>query len=453
MSGKREKSLRAYGGFILTFEPGRAEWLAERLSSEIGEMALSQSFSSRDWEMEQRELMFLMFHEQPPMSIGAFVLMERMRGTGGFATLKMRFAQMLVFDEPLPLSLLQLEGLDERLSTPGEMKRLDECTWAQLFAQIKDLRRGYAARLDDIATAREAEHRLLGDSVRAKRLNEQRDALGLALDIGLLDRASIFKSIHVQQADQANSILALLAEATPVHERSMLEHDRRIFELLLGVSPDRTVLFEDGREHSVRVLVTDQTDLETVLGTDLIIYSARHESFLLLQYKRMEKDENGWSYAVSPSSNVHQQLDQMLTFQARAKKLPSVPPSLWSYRLNGDPCYFKFCEQFRPNAEDASLIPGITISAVHLREFLTLPEAKGKRGGISVGYRNCPRYLNNTEFVQLAQSGWIGGGPQAATLLQAILQANKEGGSSAMLAVIDGPRDSSASGRGWKAKS
>lgn len=448
----RKKRLhREYGGFILTFEPGRAEWLAKRLSPDMSEMALSQSFSSQDWEMEQRELMCLVFHEHQPLAIGAFVLMERMRGTGGFATLKMRFAQMLVFDEPLSTSQLQIQGLHERLSTPGAMRRLDQPEWAQLLEQMKKLRPGYAAQLDAIAAAREAEHRLFGDSVRAKRLNEQRDGLGLALDIGLLDRPSIFKSIDVEQVQQANSILDLLDDAIPVHERSMLEHDRRLFELLLGVSPDKSVFFGDEREHSVRVLVTDQTDLETVLGTDLIVYSTLYDNFLLLQYKRMEKDENRWSYAVSPSSNLHQQLGQMMRFQARAKQSKAkVAPSPWNYRLNEDPCYFKFCEQFRPNAEDASLIPGITMSAVHLGEFLNLPEAQGKRGGISVGYQNCPRYFNNTEFVQLARSGWIGGGHQSTALLKEILQANKEGGRSAMLAVIDAPSERSASGRGWK---
>lgn len=451
---KKKSSQQGYGGFILTFEPGRAAWLADRLYPDMRAMKLSESFSSRDWEMEQRELMFLMFHAEQPLSIGALVLLERMRGTGGFATLKMRFAKILTFDEPVPLSQLNIQDGGGRVSTPGSMKRLDQNAWVRLLEQIKSARPGDAARLDAIVSAREAQHRLLGHSTRIARLNEQRDGLGLALDIGGLDRASILKSINVEDADTANSIVDLMDDAVPIHERSLVEHDQAMFESLLGQEPDQSVLFSDGRTRSVRVWVTDQTDLETVLGTDLIVYSTCHENFLLLQYKRMEKNGDGWSYAVPPSSHLHEQLGRMMEFQAAvqqsATNTPPAPPSLWSYRLNEDPCYFKFCEQVRPNAGDSSLVPGITMSAVHLDTFLTLPEAKGKQDGIFVGYQNCPRYLNNTEFIQLAQTGWIGGGHHCRTLLEDVLRANKNGGRKAMLAVIDTPREASASARNWK---
>src|SRR3546814_10696180 len=74
---KKKSSQQGYGGFILTFEPGRAAWLADHLYPDMRAMKLSESFSSRDWEMEQRELMFLMFHSEQPLSIGALVLLER----------------------------------------------------------------------------------------------------------------------------------------------------------------------------------------------------------------------------------------------------------------------------------------------------------------------------------------------------------------------------------------
>jgi hypothetical protein len=96
------------------------------------------------------------------------------------------------------------------------------------------------------------------------------------------------------------------------------------------------------------------------------------------------------------------------------------------------------------------LIKGITMPESHLREFLELPEAIGSHGGLSVGYDNCPRYLSNTEFIQLARVGWIGAGPQSISLLKQVLDANAKGGRSAMLAVIDTPKKKSASGRGKK---
>lgn len=84
----------------------------------------------------------------------------------------------------------------------------------------------------------------------------------------------------------------------------------------------------------------------------------------------------------------------------------------------------------------------------HLREFISLPESRGPKEGTYLGYQNCPRYLNNTEFIQLARGGWIGAGMPEVSLLQKVLEANQKGGRSAMFAVIDKEKSQSASGRG-----
>ena len=162
----------------------------------------------------------------------------------------------------------------------------------------------------------------------------------------------------------------------------------------------------------------------------------------------MLKGNNGWFYQISPSSNLNDQLVSMASFRSAAASHPSSPPTLWSYRLNDNPFYFKFCEQFRPEARDDSLIPGITMCETNLREFLSLPEAHGPKGGLSVGYHNCPRYFNNTEFIQLARAGWIGAGMQSVSFLKKVLEANQKGGRTAMFAIIDREKSQSAIGRG-----
>lgn len=231
----------------------------------------------------------------------------------------------------------------------------------------------------------------------------------------------------------------------------MIEHDARLFEELLGAEPDRIAFLGEHVDRSVRVLVTDKTNLETVLGVDLIAYNVLYDSFILLQYKKMSQVGDGWHYPVPPTSNLREQLDKMASFRVSAEASGnSAQPTLWTYRLSDNPFYFKFCEQFKPTAQDASLMPGITLSSVHLAEFLTLPEAQGDQGGLGIGYRNCPRYFNNTEFVQLARAGWIGAGRQSVALLKEVLAAGVKGGRNAMLTVIETPKDSSASARNWR---
>ncbi|MBN2393142.1 MAG: hypothetical protein JXR84_20600 [Anaerolineae bacterium] len=133
-------------------------------------------------------------------------------------------------------------------------------------------------------------------------------------------------------------------------------------------------------------------------------------------------------------------MERMSAFRSSIADPRTISHTLWSYRLNEEPFYFKFCEQVRPTARDESLVPGIILCAPHLEEFLDLPEAREPGKEPSISYRNCPRYFNNTEFVQLARSGWIGGNKHATALLQKVLEANQRGGRSAMLAVIDTPK-------------
>lgn len=447
MSKKKAVLPTQYSGFVLTFEPERTQWLAERLHSNS---EIKESFSALDWSFERRELVLLVLGAVP-MTISAITLMERMHGSGGSGKLKMRMSKMVVFDEPISESEFLVTDLHAVVCTPETLKRTEPTTWDALIVELCQARPKSAEAIAQLISLRETERRLLGHSARVERLNEQRDGLGLTLDIAQLDRSSVMKAMKVQESEKANSILDLL-DAIPVQERSLLEHDARVFNILLGSQGSRSAVFSDNSERSVRIHVADKTDLETVLGIDLIIYSTCYENFLLLQYKRMDKENDGWAYHVNPSSNLHSQLKSMDAFRAAAKTASSPPPAptLWSYRLNDEPFYFKFCEQFRPNARDDSLIPGITLSAPHLKEFLTVPEALGERGGKSVGYHNCPRYLNNTEFIQLARVGWIGAGQQSVPLLRKVLEANQQGGRAAMLSVIDTPKRKSAADRARK---
>ena len=434
-----------YSGFVLTFEPERTAWLAERLHSGRD---IADSFSALDWKLERRELVLLALNTDP-LAISAMAMMERMHGSGGSGKVKMRMSNIILFEPPIANDEFLVANLESVICTPETLSRTDLTTWNGMLVELRQLRPEMSDAIEALIELRGERRLLLGDSDRIARLNEQRDGVGLSLDIAELDRSKILKGLKTEQIDVASSVLDLL-DAQPVQERSLLEHDARIFRLLLGDLPSTSALFSGDREKSVRVYIADQTPIETVLGVDLIIYSTCYENFLLLQYKKMERDETSWSYQISPSSNIHQQLGQMNAFRSAAVAASPAPASLWSYRLNGDPFYFKFCEQSRPDARDESLIPGITMPEFQLREFLALPEARGPSGGLRVGYGNCPRYLNNTEFVQLARVGWIGSGPQSISILNQVLEANAQGGRSAMLAVIDTPKKKSASGRGKK---
>lgn len=193
------------------------------------EERLSESFSSPDWELGQRELMFLSLNVDP-LFIHGLVLMERIRASGGFAKKRMRMTEMVVFDVPIQASRIELSGVEQLVSTPEKMRRLDEPAWLHLVESVKKARPGDASAIDDLIASRDREQRLLGGSNRFDRLNEQRDGIGLSLDIAGIGREQLFRTIRADRAGAANSILDVLGALR--HRR--MSHD--IWRCPLGLS-------------------------------------------------------------------------------------------------------------------------------------------------------------------------------------------------------------------------
>lgn len=423
-----------YSGFLLSFERERTNGIEGTLRR-YGEA--SESFSAVDWEFMQREVIFLC-RSGERASIFAAVLMERMYGSGGTKKLKMRMSDPVFFETAIAVKDLD-SGLPLRalIGSAGDLQRLSIDEWQRLVTIVKMCRPKSATALDELFVKRQQERRLLGEDGRIARLSEQRDAMGLCLDIGRVERREFLRTADIERAPEARSTFDLF-DCHPVSERSLVERDARILEMALE-SEYSSAQFEGPEDRKVLIFVSDQTSLETVLGTDLLIYQKSYESFILLQYKAMSlcrADPPTWSYLTN--SQLRIQMDAMSRARSAIASRPTRRPALTSFRLSNDPFFFKFCERTRPKARDDSLVRGLTMSALHLEEFLELPEARGADGGRRVGYDNCPRYFSNTEFVMLAQGGWIGCQLPGTELITDLLKA-KEQGKAQMLAIIEGP--------------
>ena len=452
MTTRQKSDQEHYRGFVLAFEPKRTEKVAWQLES-IGHA--SESFSAMDWAFEPREVVFLVL-DADGLALSGAALMERMYGSGGTGKLMMRLRDPVLFDEPIaPESLGDGIALSENVSTAEQLKRIRIALWRSLVAAVKRLRPKSAGPLDELFAKRLEDQRLFGASVRIDRLVEERDAVGLALDIANLDRRETLRGLSLRRVDEAGSVLDLL-DAEPVHEQDLIRHDQGVFEEHLNESM-RNGEFYGAGGRAVRVYVYDKKAIETVLGIDLLIYQEVYRSFLLLQYKAMERNVGPpaatWSYLMDGQG--HKQIDAMDVAEAAIQRQPRDEGDIWDWRLHQSPFYFKFCERTRPRSRDESLVSGITLGLRHLKHFLTqrLPEGEIER---RIGYHNCPRYLNNTQFVQLAREGWIGCGRQGFGLISQVLKANEQGGRRAMLALIAGASEGApatdARKRGWRQK-
>jgi|GEM_PF-1689805 len=443
-TSKREKP--PYSGYFLTFEPGRTEMIMECLHHP-GEA--SESFSAMDWQFERREIALLSLNAGEH-SIDAVVLMDRMHGSGGTGKLKMRmWSPVMIEDSIKPDEIAGAFSAKERLCTAETFRRIPHEEWPLVLAAIKTLRPQLASKLDDLVALREQQRLLTGSDQKILRLAEQRDALGLVLDIASLDRKAILREALLSKIGTARSVLDLL-DGEPFHEQDLIRKDQAIFAGLFAKDDTNSRRFDGSGSRNVRVYVYDKKPLETVLGIDLLIYLADYKSYLLLQYKCMEpkSDDEGktWSYLVDPQ--LHKQIQAMDTAVAAMKRLPSpATASMTDWRLNEEAFYFKFCETTRPDARDDALVAGITLGHSYLKNFLTLPEAASKPSGQRIGYGNCPRYLNNSQFVELAREGWIGCDQRGYAFISQVIAASQSGGRAAMLAVIEGNGAKTASER------
>jgi hypothetical protein len=435
-----------YSGYFLKFEPGRTAKILQRLY-EAGEA--SEAFSAMDWTFERREISLLSL-TPGEATIDAVVLMDRMHGSGGTGKLKMRmWSPVMVENAIKPDEIADEFPAAKRLCTAETFKRIPHNEWQLVLNAIKRVRPDLASRLDALVAMREERTALTGQGARILRLAEQRDALGLAFDIASLDRKAILRGARLSQVGGANSILDLL-DHQPLHEQDLIRRDQRVFQNILSAEQTQSGRFVGPGGREVRVHVYDKKPLETVLGIDLLIYMADFESYLLLQYKSMEpkSDDMGktWSYLVD--AQMRDQIETMDRAVAAIAELPApIAHVMNHWRLTDEAFYFKFCETTRPDSRDDALVTGITLGHSYLKRFLDLPEARGKHGGYRVGYNNCPRYLNNTQFVELARDGWIGCSQRGLMFVSAVIKAGLEGGRAAMFAIVEGSGAKTSSDR------
>ena len=437
-----------YRGFIVEFEPERSSRVTEWLSAGY---KVSDSFSSDDWSLGRKEV-FLILGPDPATDekalIGA-VFVERMRGTGGLRKPKYRFTRPVLFDKVIESEELVNAklGITQSISGPNGGARLTLELWNSLLAFLRKTSPGQAQALDALVTLVETQAQIIGGTTRLDRLAEQRDAVGLVLDMAGLDRAEIFNTIDAAKAEKADDFLDLLTTHRQ-QERSLIDHDERWLQQLLQDTTEGVTFSTPGTAAKVRVRITDKEPLETALGVDLLIYHSLYNSLIFLQYKAMEKDGvDGWFY--TPDAQLKLQLASMAAARAAMNKRIAVPATLASQRLNDEPFYFKLCVRRKPDADDASLVAGMSMSSPHFEEFLTFPEAKGgPSGGIRVGYKNCHRYFNNSEFVSLAKGGWIGTSAQGSDFMKKVVTASFEGKRALVYALIEIPEQSTAQLRG-----
>jgi len=260
----------------------------------------------------------------------------------------------------------------------------------------------------------------------------ERDAVASALQVfgGSAFRKKVLRKADAPAKGDTAPFLSRLGEVS-IREDPQIVHDQAIFP---GMGITRrdiigSVVLTDGIEY-LTILNCNRQPLEETLGVDLIYYSHRFDSFVLVQYKRMSEDRRGSAeYRPGNDSSHEKEVERMLKAEEFLKAQPKGEDANTSdFRLSSRPFYVKLCEPKAKAALDAGMVSGMYVPLELWRRLLDAPEARGPRGGVVITWDNCLRRFNNGEFTNLLRNGWIGSAAGESKALSRIVEQVLSGG-------------------------
>ncbi len=214
----------------------------------------------------------------------------------------------------------------------------------------------------------------------------------------------------------------------------MVENDLRKlpgYDLIRAL-PYPAAVFE-GAVARLTIVLANKLPLEEQTGTDLIYFNETFRSFVMVQYKAMERGAKGHVFRL-PDERLSVEVDRMTTLR---NELMKCPPSTGkdAFRLNDNPFYLKLCPRIVFDPDDTGLIPGMYISLDYWRVLSTDPAIEGPRGGKAISYENVGRYFDNTEFVAMVSKAWIGTTVNQAATLERLIRLTLETGKAVAIGI------------------
>ncbi len=272
----------------------------------------------------------------------------------------------------------------------------------------------------------------------------ERDAVATSLEIfgGLRLRREILRGTTPAQ-DAAASFLTRLTHYN-VREDSQVNLDAISFPDFNFIKPHITSSVEVSNDtgEKLTIINCNRLPLEHTLGVDLIYFSHVHDSFVMIQYKRLSGGGKGNpTYYPNSDNNYAGEIERMNEAAAMLKQLEESQKTLKGYRLGDDSLFLKFCEAKQKSSLDASMASGFYVPLGLWNAFASSPSSKGPKGGLRINWKNKPRSLNNTEFCNMVRSGWFGSSAAQTDCLKEIIRHTLEGGRMLVLAATSRSQD------------
>lgn len=311
------------------------------------------------------------------------------------------------------------------------------------FAAVIDVIRQLASQastlLDRFSQTRIERLRRLSSKARDS-LAQQKEAVLTALSIAGLSREP------VQEWSPPEGTPVSFLDGLP---NARLREDQMIINDLMKipgftliqdrVSVTGAAVFEsEETSERLTVILANRLPLEEQTGTDLIYFNETFQSFVMVQYKAMEREDgpNGVPQAVFrlPNSQLAEEITRMDALLASIQACP-VNASHHGYRLTENPFFLKLCSRLVFNPDDVGLVPGMYLPLDYWKLLVQNPGIQGPRGGLRVTFENTGRHLDNSSFTTIVSKAWVGTTPSQSDVLKEAIRQTLETGKAVAIAV------------------
>ena len=275
----------------------------------------------------------------------------------------------------------------------------------------------------------------LSDEAR-EALGQQKEAVATAMSLAGIDRAPL-REWALDEDAVPQSFLDGLSESRQ-REDEMIVRDLSMvpgYEFIRRVPNASAALFQDEETgNRLTVVLANRLPLEEQTGTDLIYYNERFKSFVLVQYKAMEADDNEGSIFRFPEKKLSEEIERMEAFLEELRKLEESG-STDDFRLNNDPFFLKFCPRIQFEPDSSALTKGMYIPLSYWKRLSEDDALLGPKGGRRLAYSNVRRYFDNSAFVSMVKGAWVGTCVDQSAVIEQWMQAIIETGRSITFAV------------------
>jgi hypothetical protein len=269
-------------------------------------------------------------------------------------------------------------------------------------------------------------------SARAREsLAYQKEAILTALSIADISREAVQEWSVTE--DTPRSFLDGLSVARLREDQMILNDLSKIpgFDLLGdGIHITGQAVFQSETER-LTVVLANRLGLEEQTGADLIYFNELFQSFVMVQYKAMEREDDGDGNTNAgfrlPNTQLAEEIARMDRLLAELNACP-VNTVRGGFRFSDNPFFLKLCPRIVFNPDNIALVPGMYLPLEYWKLLEIHPSIRGPRGGLRVTYKNAGRHLDNTAFVTMVAKAWVGTTPnQSSVLKDAIRQAVASG--------------------------